>query len=341
MVSLRFCLYPDTFKASILHPTERLFLPAAIVSFGTVLVNISQYGPSRAGHWLNDAMAVLFWINAALAFLASMGVYLVMQVYPYDSICFRLIRARWSTQSFTIAQMTPVWIFPAYPLLLVGPYAGVLSKVLSRKRAIQVIIGGFTLQGIGFLVALMIYSAFLYRLMVHKLPREAARPGMFVSVGPCGFTATGIISMAEGAQRSLPNNFMGDSRLAAMILNIIASWASLWIWGLALWFFFISVGAHWSFVHKDHLLDFKMTWFSYVFPNTALVTATFAIGKAFDIRAIQILACVMTSILVALWFGVVGMMIRAIFLKQILWPQKGEDRDEGGFAAPRKRSESV
>lgn len=78
MISLRFYCHPETFKASILHPTERLFLPAAVVSFGTILLNISQYGPQHAGHWLNDAIAVCFWIDCALALLSSMGVYLVM-----------------------------------------------------------------------------------------------------------------------------------------------------------------------------------------------------------------------------------------------------------------------
>ncbi len=81
MIFLRFYHHPEMFMASIIHPTERLFLPAAVVSFGTILLNISQYGPSHAGHWLNDAVAVLFWIDAALALLASTGVYLVMQVF--------------------------------------------------------------------------------------------------------------------------------------------------------------------------------------------------------------------------------------------------------------------
>ena len=237
--------------------------------------------------------------------------------------------------------MTPIWIFPAYPLLIIGPHAGVLSKTLSPPRAFDIIIGGFTLQGIGFMVSMTIYSAFIYRLMTHKLPQEATRPGMFVSVGPSGFTVAGVIGMAEGAQRALPADFMGDGNMAALILRVMASWISLWIWGLALWFFFISVGSHWSCIHKGHHLTFTMTWFSYVFPNTALVTSTFAIGKAFNSRAIQILGCVMTPILVAVWFGVFGMMIRAIILKQILWPQKGEDKDEGGFKGPRRRTESV
>ena len=80
MISLRFYNHPEMFMASILHPTERLFLPAAVVSFGTILLNISQYGPSHAGDWLNDAVAILYWADAALAVCASMGVYLVMQV---------------------------------------------------------------------------------------------------------------------------------------------------------------------------------------------------------------------------------------------------------------------
>lgn len=74
-----------------------------------------------------------------------------------------------------------------------------------------------------------------------------------------------------------------------------------------------------------------MAWFSFVFPNTALVTATFAIGGAFSSRIINIIGCVLTVLLFITYFFVVFMMIRAIKLRHILWPQKGEDRDEGGF----------
>ena len=258
-----------------------------------------------------------------------------------DLLYGRLIRIRWSTKSFTISQMTPIWIFPAYPLLITGPHAGVLSKTLSPDKAYNIIIGGFTFQGIGFMVSMMIYSAYIYRLMTQKLPQEAMRPGMFVSVGPCAFTVAGILGMAEGAQSALPDDLMGDPKMVAMILKVIASWSSLWIWGLAFWFFFISVGSHWSCIQRGNNMTFSMTWFSYVFPNTALITSTFAIGKAFNSRAIQIVGCVMTPTLVAIWLAVVGMMFRAIILKQILWPQKGEDKDEGGFKAPRKRTDSV
>lgn len=83
-----------------------------------------------------------------------------------------------------------------------------------------------------------------------------------------------------------------------------------------------------------------MAWFSFVFPNTALITATFAIGNAFACKAILIVGCVMVIPLLLMYIFVFGMMVRAIVLRQIMWPQKGEDKDEGGFEINRIRPES-
>ncbi|KAL8715077.1 MAG: hypothetical protein Q9220_001034 [cf. Caloplaca sp. 1 TL-2023] len=334
MISLRFYTFPETFRASYMHPSERLFLPASVVSFGTILINISQYGLSRTGPWLSRATVVLFWIDAALAVLSSSGIYLLMWVSNTPLLFMRAKGPRWSTKSFTVEEMTPVWIFPIYPLLIIGPHAAILCKTAKAALALDIIIGGFTLQGAGFLVAFMVYASFIYRLMTQKLPQASSRPGMFVSVGPCAFTVAGTLGMADSISRTVSQDFMGDGPLAAMILKVVANWTCLWLWGLSLWFFFVSVGAHWTCAQRKGGLAFGMTWFSFVFPNTALITATFAVGKAFQSKAIQVVGCVMTVLLIIAWFLVFGMMIRAIALKQVLWPQKGEDKDEGGFKAP-------
>lgn len=127
--------------------------------------------------------------------------------------------------------MTPIWIFPAYPLLIIGPHAGILSSKLEPTQALPMIVGGSCIQGVGFLVSLMVYSAFIYRLMSQKLPRENIRPGMFVSVGPSGFTVTGIVNMAADAGRCFPVDFMGNGALAANIMLVVVNFASLWLWG--------------------------------------------------------------------------------------------------------------
>lgn len=318
MMSLRFYWFPGAFKASFLHPTESLFIPAAVISFGTILINISQYGVDRTGLWLEKTMAILYWADCGLAICFSIGIYLIM----------------WSTQTFTISQMTPVWIFPAYPLLIIGPHAGNLApKISDPNKALAIILSGYVIQGIGFLVSLMIYSAFIYRLMTQKLPKESLRPGMFISVGPSGFTIAGIINMGQHLPKVVPVDFMGKGmgELAGHVGMICANFMGLWLWGLALWFFMVSVGAHWSCVRRGKM-DFAMTWYSFIFPNTALTTATFAIARALDgNKPIQYVGCAMTIMLMIGWFMVFGMMFRAVKIHQILWPQKQEDRTEGGW----------
>ncbi|KAJ5806856.1 hypothetical protein N7474_010448 [Penicillium riverlandense] len=286
----RFYYYPYTFKASFLHPTESLFIPASIVSLETIVINISQYGIDHTGPWLAETISI----------------------------------------ALTIAEMTPIWIFPAYPMLIIGPLAGVLCGKIEPSKSLPTILVGLTIQGVGFLVSLMVYSAFIYRLMSHKLPKENVRPGMFVSVGPSGFTVAGMINLAFGARRSFPKDFLDNGPVTAAIFTVIVYFSALWLWGLSIFFFLAASFSHWSVIGPRRL-HFSMNWFSFVFPNTALITATFAIGRAFSCKAINIVGCVMIFPLVLMYFFVSGMMIRAIALHHILWPQKGEDRDKGGF----------
>ena len=343
MILTRFISHPSTFKASLIHPTESLFVPAFAVSFGTICITIVEYGANNTGQWLSKVVWVLFWFNVALAITLSITIYMIL----------------WSSLTFTIAQMTPIWIFPAYPLLIVGPHAANLAdKLQSPTRTLEVIIGGFTVQGIGFLVSLTIYSAFVYRLMTQKLPADPTRPGMFVSVGPAAFTCSGTIGMTASLQRAISGSgdtFMNvPATLAAQILQLVGTWMSLWLWGLALWFFFVSVISNLAplYTHRQQALPeghdkhghritvqpnkipFAMTWYSYIFPQTALITATFRIADAFNLYALKIIGCAMSALLTAMWFFVVTAMIRAIIHKQILWPEKGEDKEEGGYKRP-------
>lgn len=85
---------------------------------------------------------------------------------------------------FPVHTMTPTWVFPAYPLLLTAPFAATLidaaetsSHTLSLN-ATAVALGAATTQGTGCLIAFMISSAFVYRLMTQKLPRDTQRPGV-------------------------------------------------------------------------------------------------------------------------------------------------------------------
>jgi len=121
-------------------------------------------------------------------------------------------------------------------------------------------------------MSLMVYAAFLYRLMTQKLPKESLRPGMFISVGPSGFTIAGVITMAQNLPGCIPENFMGVGEMAGVISVVMANWMGIWLWGLAIFFFIVSCGAHWSCVRHGRL-QFALTWYSFIFPNTGLTVS--------------------------------------------------------------------
>jgi len=98
--------------------------------------------------------------------------------------------------------MTPVLVFPAYPLLLTAPFAGNLINAatvsgydLASNRA-TVAACALATQGTGCLIAfsvlslglslhmwltlhtIVISAAFMYRLMTQKLPQDMQRPGI-------------------------------------------------------------------------------------------------------------------------------------------------------------------
>jgi len=155
---LRWYYWPAAFRASFFHPTESLFIPASVIAIATILVTITQYGlaPGKTGPWLLDAMVIIFWIYMGSAIIFSTGIYLLL----------------WNTQTFTVQTMTPIWIFPAYPLLLIGPLASAVTSPPTGavgSRGLQIIVGGMIGHGMGFLLSLTMHATYVYRMMTQKL----------------------------------------------------------------------------------------------------------------------------------------------------------------------------
>jgi len=83
-------------------------------------------------------------------------------------------------------------------MLLTAPFAGNLLAAANTTgyklglNSTSIALCAFTTQGAGCLIAFMISSAFVYRLMTQKLPQDFQRPGVFISIGPFGFTVAGL-----------------------------------------------------------------------------------------------------------------------------------------------------
>jgi len=84
-----------------------------------------------------------------------------------------------------------------------------------------------------------------------------------VSIGPSAFTVSGLMGLGNvAAMKIFPHGYQGNEN-AAFFVKLLADLVGFWLWGLCLWFFLVSVGAHWQIMrpfNRKHHLGFEMTW---------------------------------------------------------------------------------
>lgn len=325
LITARFILFPSTFKASLSHPTESLFIPTFLVSIVNIFSNVVVRGIPHAGNWLQTTMLVLFWIYCAVTFLVAIAQY------------FYLFTGR----SLTVQSMTPQWILPIFPIMLSGTLASVLGQYMTPHDALPILIAGVTFQGLGMLISTFLYGVYLSRLMTSGLPSPNKRPGMFIAVGPPAFTGLAVLGISESFSKIYPaytkiSNIQNPA-IIADVLRLIALSTAIFLWATAFWFFSIALvsvihGVFWSrkerATGKKTGMGFHLVWWALVFPNVGFTLVTSEIGEALMSEGITWVASVMTVLIVLVWLVTGIAHIRAVWQGKILWPGKDEDKDE-------------
>ena len=169
-IGARFCLEPKKLISSIHHPVEGLFFGAYFVSCALILNCMQCYGVPTTGPWLVSALRVLYWMYSGVVLLAGIFQYFVL----------------FQKERLHITDAVPAWIFPIYPLLVIGSLAGTILPTQPMEAAYPIWVGALMMQGTAWTIALMQYSLYTQRLMSSSLPTPSTRPGMFVPVGPAG-----------------------------------------------------------------------------------------------------------------------------------------------------------
>ncbi|KAF1927966.1 uncharacterized protein M421DRAFT_5630 [Didymella exigua CBS 183.55] len=308
LMAWRFILVPRKMLASLHHPVEGLFHGTYWVSVALILNCAYIYGNADTGPWFPKALEVCFWMYCGIAFIIGVIQY---------SMFFRLER-------LNVTDAVPAWIFPIYPLLVVGTLAGTILPAQPDGPSWNIFIGGVLLQGVAWVVSFLMYAIYMQRLMTGNLPSPATRPGMYVSVGPAGYTAAGLISLANQAPTFIGANYWTESTVHdGDIVRIFGIMSGLFVILFAYWFFFITTIAVLAGVWK---MTFSLNWWAFIFPNAGLTLATIQAAKVLNSEILNGIASALTILLVIMWFIVTLFCIRAVYRGEILWPGKDEDK---------------
>lgn len=170
LIATRFIIYPRALLRSLHHPFESFYFGAFWVSIALILYCTQQYAVPSCGPWLIKALEVSYWVYAACAMLVA--------VFQYHVI--------FDEEKLPVFEAMPAWVLPAYPFIILGPLSGVLLYSQPKTAAIPILIGGIAFQGLGWMIALIMYTIYFTRLINSEIPEEPKRAGMYIAVGPAG-----------------------------------------------------------------------------------------------------------------------------------------------------------
>ncbi|KAF2831320.1 hypothetical protein CC86DRAFT_431090 [Ophiobolus disseminans] len=286
---LRFTKFPGSFKASITHEREGLFLGPFFLSVATIITGTQKYiiqayeadHPNRT--WAVTSIAVAFWAYTFFAFcLASFQ-------YSFLFCC----------HTYKLTSFMPSWLLPVFPIMLSGTIASVIAADQPISSRMPILVAGLGCQGLGFTIAILMYAHYIGRLMQVGYPGREHRGAMFIGVGPPSFTCLALIGMAN----ALPDDFdlQGDGLVDAKMLRTLALVIHQWA------------------------LYFHLGWWAMVFPNTGFVIATISIGNSLQDETILFVGNGLTIALLCMWVYVLFNHIQAVYVGDIMYPMMDED----------------
>lgn len=168
---LRFTKFAGSFKASIAHEREGLFLGPFFLSVATIITGTQKYiieayeanHPNRT--WAVTTMSVAFWTYTFFAFcLAS---------FQYSFLFCR--------HTYKLTSFMPSWLLPIFPIMLSGTIASVIAKDQPVSSRMPILVAGMGCQGLGFTVAILMYAHYIGRLMQVGYPDREHRGAMFIA----------------------------------------------------------------------------------------------------------------------------------------------------------------
>lgn len=306
-ITARFIMYPGSFHKSLKHPKEALFFPTFWLSLPTIIGGMNNYGVGNVGDWLIVVLRVLFWLYFALTLLVA--------IFQY----WYLFMAK----QLLVKSMAPSWILPIFPVMLTGTLASIIASNQPPDQRMPIIVAGVASQGLGWTVAVMLYAVMLVRLFEYGLPPPNARPGMFICVGPPGFTILALIGMSN----ALPEGYgyFATNPTALPALKAMALFVGIFIWMIGFWWFCIAVV---SLLYGAKKMSFSLVNWALVFPNTGFTIAVIDIGEQLQSQGVQWVGSIMSIFIFIAWFFTLCFHAKAVLTKRMMMPGMDEDQGE-------------
>jgi C4-dicarboxylate transporter/malic acid transport protein len=251
--------FPETIRTLLAHPVQSMFLGAIPMGLATLVNGFVAFSPSLVGGTSFTIAQVMWWGDAVLAVTSGLLV-------PY---------MMFTEQDHALERMTAVWLLPIVPAEVTAASAGQLAPHLIAGSAQLLVAVGAVLWALSVPLAIAILAILFLRLALHKVPPAETGVSTWLTLGPLGTGALGMILLGEASRDALAATPLASVGAVAFSFGIIAG---LLLWAYGLWWWTIAIA--FTLRQAQTELPFNMGWWGLTFPLGVYTAATFALARA-------------------------------------------------------------
>jgi C4-dicarboxylate transporter/malic acid transport protein len=204
------------------HSVMSMFFGAIPMGLATIINGMLAFG---VPHWGAKAVMIaetLWWLDMSMAIACGVLIPFLM----------------FTRQDHSIEKMTAIWLLPIVAAEVAASTAGALAPhIADSHAALRILMLGYALWAYSVPLAMSILVILLLRLVLHKLPHRDMAASGWLSLGPIGTGALGLLLLGASAPRicaeaGIPA--IGDIAAGVGVLGGVVLWGyGVWWWLLA------------------------------------------------------------------------------------------------------------
>ena len=272
------------------HSVVSMFFGCIPMGLATIINGLMAFGLARWGEGVVPVAEALWWIDVALAVACGIGIPFMM----------------FTRQEHAIDQMTAVWLLPVVAAEVAAVTGGLIAPHLADPNAaLSVLVVSYGLWALSVPLAMSILVILVLRMAIHKLPHAGMAASSWLSLGPIGTGALGMLVLGQAAPAIFTAAGLGQYGDAARGIGLIGG---LLLWAYGLWWAAMAVLITLRYLRQG--LPFNLGWWGYTFPLGVFSVATLKLGTLLPIPAFNLFGMALVAALLVLWLIVGARTVR-------------------------------
>ncbi|MFF5147549.1 TDT family transporter [Streptomyces sp. NPDC013157] len=194
------------------------------------------------------------------------------------------------------------WLLPVVPPLVSAATGALLiPRTPAGQPRMAMLLGCYAMLGLGSVAVLLVLAMVYSRLIHHEAPAGAVVPTVWIGVGALAQSVTALGTLATAAPGALPALYARGAAVVALL-------GGLGVWGFAILWLVLATALTVREIRTG--LPFAPTWWSFIFPLGACVTATGVLATRTGSQLFVWTAVFLYAVLVAAWAVVVWHSLR-------------------------------